>query len=286
MRCDCLEPGHKLSVFDIPKMDCAAEERVIRMALDSLPGVKKLSFDLASRQMNAIHTGPESALLSRLAGLNLGAKLSKSSRLTEEETISAIGSLFETADESRVLKYLLVINAVMFIVEIVLGWIAESTGLIADSMDMFADAAVYGLSLYAVGRSSNLKHRAAVLTGYIQILLAVGAFGEVGRRLVFGSDPESSLMIGVAVLALIANIGCMALLAKHRTGGVHMRATWICSQTDVIANFGVIVAGLLVAATSSSIPDLVIGTLIAGIVLSGAVRILRMTQANLPQIGP
>ena len=40
----------------------------------------------------------------------------------------------------------------MFLTEIILGWLAESTGLIADSLDMLADAGVYGLSLYAVGK--------------------------------------------------------------------------------------------------------------------------------------
>lgn len=53
--------------------------------------------------------------------------------------------------ERRTLVILLSINAIMFVIELVIGWIAQSTGLIADSLDMLADAAVYGISLYAVG---------------------------------------------------------------------------------------------------------------------------------------
>jgi Co/Zn/Cd efflux system component len=73
-----------------------------------------------------------------------------------------------------------------------------------------------------------------------------------------------------------ANVTCMALLAKYRDGGAHMRASWIFSINDVLANLGVIVAGALVAWTGSNLPDLVIGTLIGLLVLNGARRILTL----------
>jgi Co/Zn/Cd efflux system component len=68
----------------------------------------------------------------------------------------------------------------------------------------------------------------------------------------------------------------MVLLAKHRDGGAHMKASWIFSTNDVLANLGVIVAGALVAWTGSNVPDLVIGTLIGLLVLNGARRILSL----------
>lgn len=55
-----------------------------------------------------------------------------------------------------------------------------------------------------------------------------------------------------------------------------MKATWILSTNDVLANLGVIVAGALVGWTGTRFPDLVIGALIAAIVFSGALRILRI----------
>lgn len=82
-------------------------------------------------------------------------------------------------------------------------------------------------------------------------------------------------MIGVAILALVANIVCMALISKHREEGVHMKASWIFSTNDVLANIGVIIAGLLVQLTQSPYPDLAIGLVIGAIVVSGAFRILR-----------
>jgi len=101
-------------------------------------------------------------------------------------------------------QYMLAINAVMFIAEAIIGWIAESTGLIADSLDMLADAAVYGLSLYAVGLGVQKQVKAATVSGVLQIILGFGVLLEVLRRAVYGSEPESLLMIGVGAVALIS----------------------------------------------------------------------------------
>lgn len=177
--------------------------------------------------------------------------------------------------EAKTLRWLLAINATMFVVEVVAGWLAQSTGLIADSLDMFADAAVYGLALYAVGHTGR-QLGAARLSGGLQLLLALGVLGEVLRRWFAGSAPEPLPMMSIALLALVANVACMTLLAKHRDGGAHMRASWIFSTNDVLANLGVILAGALVAWTGSNLPDLLIGTLIGLLVLNGARRILRL----------
>jgi Co/Zn/Cd efflux system component len=182
----------------------------------------------------------------------------------------------DAAAEAGTLRVLLALNAAMFVVELVAGWLAQSTGLLADSLDMLADAAVYGLALRAVGRPPELKRRAAHASGWLQLALAFGAFTEVARRAAFGSAPEPPAMIGVSLVALAANVTCLVLIHRHRHRGAHMEASFIFSANDVLANLGVIAAGLLVAWTGSRAPDLVIGAAITAIVLRGAVRILRL----------
>lgn len=177
-------------------------------------------------------------------------------------------------EQARILFMVLAINAAMFVAEFIAGVIAQSTGLIADSLDMLADAAVYCVSLYAVGRSASLKNRAAMLSGVLQILLAVSVAGEILRRTIMGSEPEPTLMIGVSLVALVANVICLALIARHRDGEVHMRASWVFSKNDVIANVGVIAAGGLVLLLDEHWPDLVIGALIVLVVLRGGISIL------------
>lgn len=188
--------------------------------------------------------------------------------------------------ESKVLWQLLAINGVMFVIELVIGWLAQSTGLIADSLDMLADAGVYGIGLYAVGRTLREKTHAASVSGVLQISLAILVVADVIRRYVVGSEPFGGLMMGVSLLALIANLTCLALLAKHREGEVHMRASWIFSTNDVLANLGVILAGALVYFTGSRTPDLIIGLIIAVVVARGGVIILREARESYAKTSP
>lgn len=268
--------GWKRSVFSIQEMDCPAEEQMVRMAFSDVEQVHSFDFDLSTHTVAITHQGDAQALLEYLHPLGLRTALVRS----EEVAPEALGQS-ETemnAAEAGTLKILLGINGAMFVLEIVVGFIAESTGLIADSVDMFADAAVYTIALVAVGKAAAGKLRAARLSGWIQLVLALGVLSEVVRRMIFGSEPISTLMMFMGVLALVANVVSLVLVARKRDRGVHMKASYIFSANDVIANLGLIIAGALVAWSGSSYPDLIIGTIIGIVVLSGAYRILKLKQ--------
>lgn len=270
------ETGSQLSTYKIPKMDCPSEERMIRMALTGVENIQSLSFDLSGRTLEIIHHGETGPITSKLENLGLGASLQRTEDASAESVRAAESSKANESEESGTLWILLAINALMFLVEMTMGLIAQSAGLIADSLDMLADAAVYGLALYAVGHGIKMQVRAAHVAGILQLILAAGVLVEVGRRFLFGSDPQSLMMMAVASVALIANISCLLLIAKHREGGAHMKASWIFSANDVVINLGVILAGLLVAWTGTDYPDLIIGGIVGAIVLMGAKRILAL----------
>jgi Co/Zn/Cd efflux system component len=183
--------------------------------------------------------------------------------------------------ERRVLIALLLINGIMFIAELVIGWWAQSTALIADALDMLADAMVYSVGLYAVGKTLQIKAHAARLSGSLQVLLGLLVLADILRRFIVGSEPVSSLMMGMGLVALLANVTCLVLISRHREGEVHMRASWIFSKNDVIANLGVILAGGLVAWSGSRLPDLVIGLLVVIVVIRGGQLILKDANASL-----
>lgn len=190
--------------------------------------------------------------------------------------MSGCGCDIEITDKEQksVLIKLLLINAFMFVFEICLGWYAQSTGLIADSFDMLADAIVYAIGLYVIGKSLHSKAKAALLSGWFQGILGLMIFVDIVRRVSIGSEPMSAFMMIVGFLALVANIYCLVLIDKHKEGEVHMRASWIFSKNDVIANGGVIIGGLMVWLLDSRWPDLVIGSLIALLILNGARQII------------
>lgn len=272
-----LENAGHASVFLIPKMDCPSEEQLIRTALSDVNPPVSLKFDIPNRSLRIYHEDNLSEIENRITQLGLGATLQQTNPVDAMSLSEARESeLYSKKSEAKILKWLLAINATMFGIEMVAGWLAQSSGLIADSLDMFADAAVYGLALYAVGHSQRMKLRAAHLSGWLQILLALSVLFEVIHRFIFGSDPLSTLMMIFGFVALLANVTCLFLISQQKNNGAHMKASWIFSANDVIANIGVIVAGALVAWTGSRYPDLVIGLIIAVIVLNGARRILQL----------
>ena len=180
----------------------------------------------------------------------------------------------DSVAEHRVLRQVLGINAFMFIVELVAGLAVNSIGLVADAFDMLADAVVYGLALHASSRATTGHVVAARLSGVMQVMLGVGVLAESLRRFVVGSEPVGAVMIGLGAAALIANVTCLVLMSRFRHGRIHMRAAWIFSSNDVLANLGVIIAGALVAVLDSRLPDLFIGGAIALLVVRGGLWIL------------
>lgn len=268
------------STFSIPKMDCASEEQLVKMSLESIEGIRNISFDLTTRKISVVHSTDALKILSALKPLRFGAELDSTLQVEDVPEMNHTPSSSTDADESKVLKQLLAINGAMFIFELVAGLFGRSTGLIADSLDMFADAAVYGISLYAVGRSMGYKKTAAKFSGYMQVALSIMVMFEVVRRFFEGGEPSVPLMVVISFIALVANVTCLLLISKHRKGAVHMRASWIFSTNDVIANFGVILAAGLVYVTKSPWPDLIVGAIISMVVFSGALKILKLSRAS------
>jgi len=260
--------------FRIPKMDCPSEEGLIRLRLDEVPGVKNLKFEIPDRKLTIYHEGHSQDLLSALEPLNFGAEIVSVTDVSEDFVVPSANE----EEESSLLKKLLYINGFMFVVELFAGIIADSMGLISDSLDMLADSSVYLISLFAVGKSLSVKKKSARLNGLFQLILGTGVLIETVRKYLYGSDPQADYMILISLVALAANVYCLYLLTKHKNGDVHMKASYICSSTDVMANTGVFLAGVAVFFTKSPIPDLVIGVVVTVIVLRGALMIFKISK--------
>lgn len=263
----------KKTKIEIRKMDCPSEIKMIEGAIERIDESIKMEFDLGDRTVNFYHSGDLNLILKGLDNISLPGILLSSEEILENDVPEITPSV-----EAKTLKYLLVINFTMFLVEIFLGFYAESTGLIADGLDMLADSFVYGISLYAVSKSVHVKNKTAFLSGVIQISLGLLCLIEVGRKFYFGSEPLSNFMIVVSIVALIGNVWCLALIHKHKDGEVHMKASWIFSANDVIVNTGVIISGVLVYFFKTNIPDLIIGGLVSLIVIKGGLTIIQLSK--------
>lgn len=178
------------------------------------------------------------------------------------------------AAERRTLKLVLGINATQVMGAGVVGIIAQSAGLLGAALDNLADAAVYVVSIYSVGRTILAKARAARLSGILLVVMALSLLAEIIRRFITGTEPIGTAMIVTAIANAATNLVNLKLLRSHRERGVHLKASWIFTTNDMIANFGIVASGIAVMAFKSPLPDLLIGLAVVGIVLRGAWTIL------------
>jgi len=185
------------------------------------------------------------------------------------------------AKQSRVLKIVLVINAAMFLAEVVAGLLTHSSSVLADSLDMLGDAVVYASSLYVLGRGPVWQSRMAVFKGGVMVLLGLSVLIDAGLKARGARPPVAEGMGVMGLVALGANLLCLYLLTRHREDDINMRSVWLCSRNDIVANVGVLLAAAGVALFESRWPDVLVGAVIAIVVLSSAARVMREARAAL-----
>jgi Co/Zn/Cd efflux system component len=191
-----------------------------------------------------------------------------------------------TIDELRerqagVLKIVLAINAVMFVVEAMGGYLASSTALLSDSLDNLGDALTYGLSLYVVTKSDHAKAKVALFKGALIAAAALAVVAQIIYRLFVPSTPIFEAMGGLALLALVANGTCLALLWRHRSDDVNMSSVFECSRNDIASNIAVILAAGAVGWLGSGWPDLLVAIALAALLLTSAGRVLLRARREL-----
>lgn len=167
----------------------------------------------------------------------------------------------------------IIINAVMFFVEMTAGLVSGSQALKADALDFAGDTATYALSLFVIGASIKTRARASLIKSASLAVIAIAVLTMTILRVLDGTPPEAGTMGVIGLLALLANLMSVFILLRWRDGDSNVRAVWLCSRNDAIGNVGVIVAGGLVAATGAAWPDLVVAALLASLFLKSAATI-------------
>ena len=183
--------------------------------------------------------------------------------------------------QSSMLKWVLGINAVMFVVELTAGLLSGSLSLLADSLDMLGDTLVYGFSIYVVARNVRMKAVAALLKGGIMAGFGLFVFGQAIYKVLFPHVPVFETMGVVGLLALATNSVCLLLLWRHRADDINMSSVWLCSRNDIIANVSVLLAAAGVWFTGAGWPDIIVGLAIAGLFLRSSFVVLRGAHAEL-----
>jgi Co/Zn/Cd efflux system component len=181
----------------------------------------------------------------------------------------------------RTLWVVLVINAVMFAVEIGAGLAVGSASLQADALDFLGDAGNYTISLLVVGMTLRYRAMAALAKGSTMAIFGLWVLAITGWHAWHGTLPHAFTMGAVGFTALAANAASFALLWSHRSGDANMRSAWICTRNDVFGNLAVLLAALGVFGSGTGWPDLLVAAIIASLALQGAFIVIQHARVEL-----
>jgi cation diffusion facilitator family transporter len=183
--------------------------------------------------------------------------------------------------QSRTLKIVLVINTFLFCLTAFYGLTADSTGLLSESLDDLGDAITYGLSLYVVYKSDQMKAEVAFIKGCLILLGALFVLSQVVQNVIDSSVPVFEAMGIVGFIALLLNLTCLYLLTKHREQDINMSSVWECSRNDILNNVSIIVASVIVWATNLGWADVVVGSVLSLLLIKSSFTVLKASYAQL-----
>lgn len=178
-----------------------------------------------------------------------------------------------SATYKKILWVVVFINFVMFMVEALAGFLADSTALKADALDFLGDAATYAATLLVIGKPMKTRSLVALLKGLSLGAMAIFVLGFTLYRVFVEGEPQALTMGVIGFMALTANVISVLILMKYRDGDSNVRSVWLCSRNDAIGNIAVILAGAGVFTTGTVWPDITVAFMIAGLFMHSSIKI-------------
>jgi cobalt-zinc-cadmium efflux system protein len=179
----------------------------------------------------------------------------------------------------------LVLTGIVLVVEVAGGLLAHSLALLSDAAHVVTDLVVLALSSFAlrqVQRPASARRtfgyqRVGILVALVNALLlgaiVVAIVVEAVRRLQHPGAVSGGLMAGAAVVGLVISLGIARSLRPMRRD-LTVRSVLIHVWGDAWASGGIIVAGLLIAATGWLAIDPLLSLAIAALIAWSVWRVL------------
>ena len=183
--------------------------------------------------------------------------------------------------EKRILIIALILNLIMFFVEIIASKSSGSMSLQADALDFLGDAFNYGISLYVVSHTVRARAKVSILKGACMASFALYILIETILRVRAGGIPTPPTMGIVGTIALSVNLSVAFLLYQYREGDSNMQSVWLCTRNDAIGNIMVILAAILVHFTNTGWPDWIAGFVLAALGMQSGLKVIKLARKEL-----
>lgn len=148
---------------------------------------------------------------------------------------------------------------IAFGVEMIGGHATGSMALQADALDFGADAATYGITLWAIGRSAGIRTRAALIKSAAMLPIGLFVLAMAVVQVIVATPPQPAPMGVIGARALAVNLGAVVLLLRFRHSDANLRSVWLSSRNEAFGNGLVIAAACATAVTQSPWPDIAVG---------------------------
>ena len=189
--------------------------------------------------------------------------------------------------DRRALAGALALIAAFTVVEVVVGYLADSLALLADAGHMLGDVGSLALALFAawLGARPATPERtfgyrraeilAALANGVALVLISIWIVVEAVGRLRNPVEPLGGWVLAVGVVGLALNLGAASVLHRRGSQSLNVQGALRHVLADALGSVGVIVSGAIVLLTGWSYADPLVALGIAGLVLASSWTILR-----------
>ena len=173
------------------------------------------------------------------------------------------------------------------IIEAGAGIFANSLALLTDAAHNLTDVIALGLTWFAVRiteQPANAQktygyHRAGILVALLNsttlVLISLGIFYEAYRRFIDPPEVQSSILIGVGLIAVVVNLVTALLVHRGSQSDLNLRSAFVHLMGDVISTVGAVIAGVIIYFTNANWLDPLVSVLIGFLILYNAWGILR-----------
>jgi cobalt-zinc-cadmium efflux system protein len=198
--------------------------------------------------------------------------------------------LRDTAKQTTArLSWSLGITLAFVIVEAAAGYFANSLALLTDAAHNITDVIALALSWFAIrittqpanARKTYGYHRAGILVALVNsttlVLISLGIFYEAYRRLISPPEVQSTILIGVGLVAVVVNLITAMLVHRGSESDLNLRSAFVHLMGDVLSTVGAVIAGVIIFFTGANWLDPLVSVLIGFLILYNSWGILRET---------
>jgi cobalt-zinc-cadmium efflux system protein len=173
------------------------------------------------------------------------------------------------------------------IIEAGAGIFANSLALLTDAAHNLTDVIALGLTWFAVritAQPANAQktygyHRAGILVALLNsttlVLISLGIFYEAYRRFLSPPEVQSTVLIGVGLIAVVINLVTALLVHRGSQHDLNLRSAFVHLMGDVLSTIGAVIAGVIIYFTNANWLDPLVSVLIGFLILYNAWGILR-----------